>query len=130
MKKVLFFMSFITFLSTTGQNMTHKDFWQKNKIVHSIAVFSISTGTYAYLSIHKKHKNLSDLQKRLISLSTGMFVAILKEVGDDIRPGNHGCWADMKANMTGALAFQIAITIPLSFNSKKNKLMDITQNNY
>jgi uncharacterized protein YfiM (DUF2279 family) len=130
MKKALFFISFIIFSSTTGQNITNKDFWQKDKIGHSIGVFTISTATYAYLSIHKKHRNLSEFQKRLISFSTGTLVGILKEIGDSREPGNHACWGDMKANITGALAFQIALTIPLNFKSKKIKFRDLAQNIY
>jgi uncharacterized protein YfiM (DUF2279 family) len=121
MKKVLFFISLIVCLNTTGQNMSNKDFWQKDKIYHGITVFSISTVTYAYLSIHKKHKNLSDFKKRLISFSTGMLVGILEEVRDSMEPNNHPCWGDLKADMTGALTFQVAVTIPLNFNSKKIK---------
>ena len=129
MKKVLFFISVITFISTTGQSITNKEFWETGgKVGHSVGVFSISTATYAYLSIHKKHRNLSELQKRLISFSAGMLLGILKEIGDGMEPGNRFCWNDMQANALGGVAFQVAITIPLNFNKKKKRGWDIAEN--
>ena len=131
MKKALFFISVITFLSTTGQSMANKEFWgSPGRVGHSVGVFSISTATYAYLSIHKKHKNLSEFQKRLISFSAGMFVGILKEVGDSMAPNNFYCWNDMQANALGGMAFQVAVTIPLSFKKKKQKIWDIADNSH
>ena len=128
MKKALFFISVITFLSTTGQSITTKEFWGKDSVGHSRGVFTISTATYTYLSINKKHRNLSEFQKRLISFSAGMFVGILKEIGDNMEPNNRFCWNDMQANAVGAIAFQVAVTIPLSFNKKKKRKWDIAEN--
>jgi uncharacterized protein YfiM (DUF2279 family) len=129
MKKALFFISVITFLSTTGQSITSKEFWKpKGQVGHCVGVFTISTATYAYLSIHKKHRNLSEFQKRLISFSAGMLVGILKEIGDSMEPNNFYCWKDMQANAVGAIAFQVAVTIPLSFKKKKRKTWDIADN--
>ena len=125
MKKVLFFISLMTFLSTTGQNMSSENFWKEDKVKHSVSVFGVSSITYAYLSIHNKHKNLNEFQKRLISLSTAIAVGSLKEVIDGISPNNEASWADMGANMAGALAFQVAITIPLNIKSKNKKVRDI-----
>tara|TARA_B100000809_G_scaffold265803_1_gene325805 strand:- start:4730 stop:5122 length:393 start_codon:yes stop_codon:yes gene_type:complete len=125
MKKVLIFISLVTFLNMTGQNMSNEDFWKEDKIKHSVGVFGISSITYAYLSIHSKHKNLNEFQKRLISLSTAIVAGSLKEVIDGISPNNEASWADMGANMAGALAFQVAITIPLNIKSKNKKVRDI-----
>ena len=131
MKKALFFISVITFLSTTGQSMANKEFWEtRGQVGHSVGVFTISTATYAFLSIHKKHRNLSEFQKRLISFSAGMFVGILKEVGDSMAPNNIFCWNDMQANALGGAAFQVAVTIPLSFKKKKQKIWDIADNSH
>tara|TARA_R110000851_G_C12918456_1_gene550026 strand:+ start:163 stop:531 length:369 start_codon:yes stop_codon:yes gene_type:complete len=122
MKKVLFLIMLMTSLSMLSQKMSSKNFWQEDKIKHSVATFSISTVTYAYLSIHKKHKNLNELEKRLISLSTAIVVGSLKEAIDGISSKGNASWGDMGANMAGALAFQIAVTIPLNFKRKqKNK---------
>ena len=88
MKKALFFISVITFLSTTGQSITNKEFWEIRTSWSLCWSFYISTATYAYLSIHKKHRNLSEFQKRLISFSAGMFVGVLKEIGDSMEPNN------------------------------------------
>ena len=116
MKKVLFFISVITFLSTTGQSMANKEFWETpGQVGHSVG-------------IHKKHRNLSELQKRLISFSAGMFVGVLKEIGDAMEPDNRFCWNDMQANALGGVAFQVAVTIPLSFKKKKPKILDFAEN--
>ena len=130
MKKALFFISVITFLSTTGQSITNKEFWASNekRVGHSLGVFYSSTATYTYLSIHKKHRNLSEFQKRLISFSAGMFVGILKEIGDGMKPNNRFCWNDMQANALGGVAFQVAVTIPLSFKKKNKRRWDIAEN--
>ena len=131
MKKALFFISVITFLSTTGQSMANKEFWEMpGQVGHSVGVFAISTATYTYLSINKKHRNLSELQKRLISFSAGMFVGILKEIGDGMEPNNSFCWNDMQSNALGGVAFQVAVTIPLSFKKKKRKTWDIADNTH
>jgi len=129
MKKALFFISVITFLSTAGQSMTSKEFWEpEGQVGHCVGVFTISTATYAYLSIHKKHRNLSEFQKRLISFSAGMFVGVLKELGDGMEPDNVFCWNDMQANALGGVAFQVAVTIPLSFKKKNKRRWDIAEN--
>jgi len=131
MKKALFFISVITFLSTTGQSITSKEFWEpQGQVGHCVGVFTISSVTYAYLSIHKKHRNLSEFQKRLISFSAGMFVGVLKELGDGMEPDNYFCWNDMQANALGGVAFQVAVTIPLSFKKKKQKIWDIAENTH
>jgi uncharacterized protein YfiM (DUF2279 family) len=130
MKKALLFISVITFLSTTGQSIMNEDFWIDEKVGHSRGVFVISTAAYTYLSIHKKHRNLSEFQKRLISFSAGMLVGILKEIGDSMEPNNFYCWKDMQANAVGAVAFQVAVTIPLSFKKKKRKTWDIADNTH
>ena len=131
MKKALFFISVITFLSTTGQSMANKEFWEtRGQVGHSVGVFTISTATYAFLSIHKKHRNLSEFQKRLISFSAGMFVGILKEIGDGMEPNNIFCWNDMQANALGGVAFQVAVTIPLSFKKKNKRRWDIAENTH
>ena len=128
MKKALFFISVITFLSTTGQSMANKEFWEvRGQVGHSVGVFAISTTTYTYLSINKKHRNLSELQKRLISFSAGMFVGILKEIGDSMVPNNRFCWNDMQANALGGVAFQLAVMIPLSFKKKNKRRWDIAE---
>jgi uncharacterized protein YfiM (DUF2279 family) len=129
MKKALFFISLITFLSTTGQSITSKEFWKpKGQVGHCVGVFTISTATYAYLSIHKKHRNLSEFQKRLISFSAGMFVGVLKELGDGMEAENRFCWNDMQSNALGGVAFQVAVTIPLSFKKKNKRRWDIAEN--
>jgi uncharacterized protein YfiM (DUF2279 family) len=129
MKKALLFIAVITFLSTTGQSMANKEFWEApGQVGHCVGVFTISTATYAYLSINKKHRNLSEFQKRLISFSAGMFVGILKEIGDGMEPNNSFCWNDMQSNALGGIAFQVAVTIPLSFKKKKQKIWDIADN--
>ena len=130
MKKALLFISVITFLSTTGQSIMNEDFWIDEKVGHSRGVFVISTAAYTYLSIHKKHRNLSEFQKRLISFSAGMFVGILKEVGDSMAPNNIFCWNDMQANALGGAAFQVAVTIPLSFKKKNKRRWDIAENTH
>tara|TARA_R110000851_G_C12776392_1_gene534778 strand:+ start:164 stop:532 length:369 start_codon:yes stop_codon:yes gene_type:complete len=118
MKKVLFLSMLISSLSISSQKMTSENFWQEDKIKHSLATFGISTVTYAYLSIHKKHKNLNELEKRLISFSTAIFVGSLKEAIDGISSKGDASWDDMGANMVGALAFQVAVTIPLNIKRK------------
>lgn len=125
MRKILFFISLMTFLGTSGQNMASKDFWIKDKIRHSIGTFGISSVTYAYLSMHPKHKNLNELQKRLISFSTVILTCALKEAFDSLGPNRVDSWKDMGANMTGILAFQMVITIPLNKKRKKTKRRDI-----
>ena len=131
MKKALFFISVITFLSTAGQSMANKEFWETTgQVGHCVGVFTISTATYAYLSIHKKHRNLSEFQKRLISFSAGMLVGILKEIGDSMKPNNLYCWKDMQANALGGAAFQVAVTIPLSFKKKNKRRWDIAENTH
>ena len=132
MKKALFFISVITFLSATGQTIIDKEFWKKShaREGHCVGVFTISTVTYTYLSINKKHRNLSEFQKRLISFSAGMFVGILKEIGDSMEPNNRFCWGDMQANALGGAAFQVAVTIPLSFKKKRQKIWDIAENTH
>jgi uncharacterized protein YfiM (DUF2279 family) len=131
MKKALFFISLITFLSTTGQSMVNKEFWESpGRVGHSRGVFVISTATYSYLTIHKKHRNLSEFQKRLISFSAGMLVGILKEVGDSMEPNNFYCWDDMQANTIGAIAFQVAVTIPIGFKKKRQKIWDMADNSH
>ena len=130
MKKALFFISVITFLSTTGQSITSKEFWGTDQIGHSRGVFVVSTATYTYLTIHKKHRNLSEFQKRLISFSAGMLVGILKEVGDSMEPNNFYCWDDMQANTIGAIAFQVAVTIPIGFKKKRQKIWDMADNSH
>lgn len=118
MKKVLFILLLITFTNVSAQN--NSKFWQKDKVGHAVGVFAISTATYTFLSIHKEHRNLSELQKRLISFSAGMIMGVLKEAGDSMQPGNKANWGDMKANTIGALSFQISITIPLVFKKRRN----------
>jgi len=118
MKKVLLILLLITFTNVSGQN--NNNFWQKDKVGHAVGVFAISTATYTFLSIHKEHRNLSELQKRLISFSAGMIMGILKEAGDSMQPGNKANWGDMKANTIGALSFQISISIPLVFKKRRN----------
>lgn len=130
MKKILFFISLMTFLSTTGQNMSSENFWKEDKIKHTVGVFGISSITYAYLSIHNKHKNLSELQKRLISLSTAIVTSGLKEAIDGISPKSEASWGDMGANMAGALAFQVVITIPLNIKRKEKRLKDIAYHKF
>jgi len=132
MKKALLFISVITFLSTTGQTIIDKEFWKKShsREGHCVGVFTISSATYAYLSIHKKHRNLSEFQKRLISFSAGMFVGVLKEIGDSMEPNNRFCWGDMQANALGGAAFQVAVTIPLSFKKKNKRRWDIAENTH
>ena len=125
MRKILFFISFMTFLGTSGQNMGSKDFWKEDKIKHSIGTFGLSSITYAYLSIHPKHKNLNEFQKRLISLSTAILTCALKEAVDSVSPDGHASWKDMGANMAGVIAFQVVITIPLNKKRKKIKRRDI-----
>ncbi len=128
MKKTLFFISVITFLTTKGQSIMNEDFWIDDKVGHSRGVFVTSAAAYTYLSIHKKHRNLSEFQKRLISFSAGMIVGILKEIGDSMEPNNFYCWKDMQANAVGAVAFQVAVTIPLSFKKKNKRRWDIAEN--
>jgi uncharacterized protein YfiM (DUF2279 family) len=130
MKNILFFISLMTFLSTTGQNMSSENFWKEDKIKHSVATFGISSITYTYLSIHNKHKNLNELQKRLISLSTAIVVGSLKEAIDGISSRGDASWGDMGANMAGALAFQVVITIPLNIKRKEKRLKDIAYHKF
>ena len=131
MKKALFFISVITFLTTKGQSIVDKEFWEvPGQVGHCVGVFTISTATYAFLSIHKKHRNLSELQKRLISFSAGMFVGILKEIGDGMEPNNRFCWNDMQSNALGGVAFQVAVTIPISFKKKNKRRWDIAENTH
>jgi len=125
MKKVLFFIMLLTFLGATGQNITSEDFWQEDKVKHSIGVFGISSFTYAYLSIHNKHKNLTELEKRLISLSTALVAGGLKEAFDSISPNHHASWGDMGANTVGAIAFQVTVSIPLNIKRKKKTVNDL-----
>lgn len=105
----------------TGQNITNTDFWQKDKIIHSVGSFGISTITYTYLSIHPKHKELPELQKRLISLSTTIIIGTLKEAVDSTSSNHYASWSDMGANAIGALTFQAVITIPLNFTAKHKR---------
>ena len=125
MRKILFFISLMTFIGTSGQNMGSKDFWIKDKIGHTMGTFGISSVTYAYLSIRPKHKNLNELQKRLISLSTAIITCALKEAFDSLGQNRVDSWKDMGANMTGILAFQMVVTIPLNKKRKKIKRRDI-----
>lgn len=105
--------------------MSSESFWEEDKIKHSVGTFGISGITYAYLSIHNKHKNLNEFQKRLISLSTAIVVGSLKEAYDNMSPNNKASCGDMQANMAGTLSFQVAITIPLNFKRKEKRLKDI-----
>ncbi|EAR11859.1 hypothetical protein PI23P_11017 [Polaribacter irgensii 23-P] len=105
--------------------MGSKDYWKANKIKHSVGSFGISSVTYAYLSDHTKHKNLNEVQKRLISLSTALIIGTLKETIDSLSPNNEASWGDMRANIAGVLAFQVAITIPLSIKRRSLKRRDI-----
>jgi len=114
MKRVLFFIALMTFFGAKGQNMASEDFWHEDKIKHSISTFGVSTFTYTYLSIHDKYKNLPELNKRLISFSTALIIGSLKEIIDVFSARSDASWGDMGANTVGALAFQVAITIPLN----------------
>jgi len=111
----------MTFSNINSQNMISSDFWQKDKIQHSLASFGISTFTYTYLSLHNKHKDLPELKKRLISISAALLIGGLKEVSDSFSPKHDASWGDMGANTAGALAFQVSIAIPLNIKRKKNK---------
>ena len=90
---------------------------------HCVGVFTISTATYAYLSIHKKHRNLSEFQKRLISFSAGMFVGVLKEIGDSMEPNNRFCWKDMQANALGGVSFSSSCYDSFKLQEKEQKKM-------
>lgn len=122
MKRVLFFIGMVIIsLDMAGQGMTSTDFWQKDKIKHSIGTFGINTVTYTYLSIHNKHKKLPELHKRLISFSTAMIIGSLKEVFDSTSSKHDASWGDMGANAVGALAFQATVSIPLNLKRKKTE---------
>jgi uncharacterized protein YfiM (DUF2279 family) len=77
------------------------------------------------LSVHTKRKNLNEVQKRLISLSTALIIGTLKETIDSLSPNNEASWGDMSANIVGVMAFRVAITIPLSIKCKSLKRRDI-----
>jgi uncharacterized protein YfiM (DUF2279 family) len=125
MKKIVLFILLIPFLSTNGQHMGSKDFWKEDKIKHSVGSFGISSITYAYLSVHTKHKNLNEVQKRLISLSTAIIIGALKETIDSLSSNNEASWGDMRANIAGVMAFQVVVTIPLSIKRRSLKRRDI-----
>ncbi|MDY8135519.1 hypothetical protein [Aquimarina sp. 2201CG5-10] len=121
MKRILFVITLMICINAIGQDITSTDFWEKDKIKHSIVSFGISTATYTYLSLNKKHKKLPELHKRLISLSTTILLGGLKEIMDSSSSNSVASWEDMGANAVGALAFQVTISIPLSFKSKNKK---------
>ncbi len=121
MKRIVLFITLLLCIEMTGQNITNTDFWQKDKIMHSVGSFGISTITYTFLSIHNKHKELPELQKRLISFSTTIIIGTLKEVVDSTSSNHYASWGDMGANTIGALTFQAVITIPLNFNTKHKR---------
>ncbi|MEW7278021.1 hypothetical protein ABW636_05450 [Aquimarina sp. 2201CG1-2-11] len=120
MKRTVLFIALIICIGAKAQNITSTDFWQEDKIKHSIGSFGISTATYTFLSIHNKYKEFPELKKRLISLSTTMLVGSIKEMIDSASSGN-ASWGDMGANAVGGLAFQAAITIPINFNNKHKR---------
>ncbi len=121
MKTILHTFILMLCFYSQAQKMTTPDFWQADKIKHSAVSFGISTATYTYLSVHKKHKKLPELHKRVIALSTTLIVGALKEVVDSQSSTGVASWADMSANTVGALAFQASITIPLRIRSKHRK---------
>ncbi len=121
MRRELFFIALVISINVTAQNITSTDFWQNDKIKHSVGSFGISTVTYTFLSVHNKYKEFPELKKRLISLSTTMLIGSIKEVIDSASSNSHASWSDMGANAVGGLAFQAAISIPINFNSKKRK---------
>ncbi|MBG6129125.1 uncharacterized protein YfiM (DUF2279 family) [Aquimarina sp. EL_43] len=121
MKRILLFITILLCAEVMAQNTNNTDFWQKDKIMHSVGSFGISTITYTYLSIHPKHKNLPELQKRLISLSTTIIIGSLKEVVDSTSSNHYASWGDMGANAIGALTFQAVVTIPLNFNTRHKR---------
>ncbi len=126
MKRILFFITVMMCFLMTGQEITTTDFWQKDKIKHSIGTFGISAVTYTYLSIHKKHKKLPEVYKRLISLSTAMAIGGLKEAIDSTSSNRYASWGDMGANAVGVLAFQATISIPLHLKPKRKRNRDIS----
>jgi len=111
----------ITFFGVNCQNMINEDFWQKDKVAHSIVGFGISACAYTYLSLHNKHKNLTKFQRRTISFSVALLAGGLKEVTDSFSSKHDASWGDIGANMAGALAFQVTISIPLNKKRKGNK---------
>ena len=55
---------------------------------------------------------------------------VIKEIGDSMEPNNYYCWKDMQANTVGAIAFQVAVTIPLNFKKKNKRRWDIAENTH
>lgn len=108
----------MSFIGVNAQNSMHNEFWKEDKRKHSVGSFCISTTTYVYLSVHEKHKNLSEFKKRLISFSTAMVIGGIKEVRDSFTSKGTAEWSDIEANLIGSLAFQVSLTIPLNFNKK------------
>ena len=118
MRRLILITLALSFVGVTAQNSMQKGFWKEDKRKHTVGTFLISTTTYTYLSTHKKYKNLSEFEKRLISFSTAMAIGALKEVHDIYSSKGTLEWRDMEANLIGSLAFQVSITVPLSFKKK------------
>ena len=123
MRRLIFIILILSFVGVTAQNSIQKEFWKEDKRKHSVGTFLISTAAYTYLSTHKKHKNLSEFEKRLISFSTAMFLGALKEVHDVYSSKGTPEWGDVEANLVGSLAFQVSLTVPLSFKKKAKPLL-------
>ncbi|WP_241448752.1 hypothetical protein [Aquimarina pacifica] len=121
MKKIVFVIVLMMFIGMNGQGMMSSEYWQKDKIMHCAVSFGISSATYTYLSMHPKHKEKSELSKRIISLSTATILGALKEVYDSTSPNNFSSWGDIGANAVGAICFQASVTIPLKLNPKNKR---------
>ena len=122
MKKFILITLVASFLGAHSQNSMHSEFWKQDKRGHFTGTFLISSGTYVYLSTNKKYRHFSEFKKRLISFSTAMLIGCLKEVGDKFNSSRHSEWGDMEANLMGSLAFQITVSIPLSFRKSSKSL--------
>lgn len=120
MKAIFFTVAFFAISISTAQNSFNKEFWQQDKVFHTITTASISATTYALLEMNSNFSDMSEIEKRLISFTASMLVGFVKEGSDLLSSKSHASWGDVEANLIGALSFQAAITIPLELSKSKN----------
>lgn len=128
MKKLVFIL--LVLLVTIAKSQSNSEavksplsdeFWSENdNKMHFFASYAISASTYLFLSKHPKCKNLSPFQKRSIAFSTSVFFGLLKETIDATQKNDIFSKDDLIADLSGAVAFQATIIIPLNFEKKKN----------
>lgn len=126
LKLIIISFIFLFALNINGQsvaveNPLNNDFWsQTDKQKHMIATMGVSTATYTFLEFHPTYKNFSTFKKRMISFSSAMLVGLVKETIDSTSKNNQFSSGDMFANLSGAFAFQLSVSIPINLKKKED----------